>query len=105
MSSLLWWLAEVREPSQGGQGGYEEVLAAPQHVEGLDPVDAAPHRLLRDGERRPVLLEADIGVALGAQAHEVAVVDPLLLQELQGGHRLGAEEDEIEAAGGFVILR
>ena len=68
-------------------------------------MDAAPDRLLRDGERRPVLLQADVGIALLAQAHEVAVVDPLLLQELQGGHRLGADEDEVEPAGGFVVLR
>src|SRR4051794_36508982 len=46
-------LAEVRDPAQGGQVGHEQVLAAAQHVERLDAVDATPNRLLRDCERRP----------------------------------------------------
>lgn len=58
---LHFGLAEVREPAQSGQGGQEEVLAAAQHIECLDPVDAAPRRLLRDGECRPVFLQADVG--------------------------------------------
>ncbi len=59
---------------------------------------------LRDRERGPVLLQADVRIALVAEAHEVAVVDPLLLQELHRGHRLGADEDEVEAARGLVVL-
>jgi hypothetical protein len=90
-------------PFQGRQRGHEEVLAAAQYVERLDVVDSAPDRILRDRERRAVLLQPDVRIAFVAQVHEVAVVDPLLLQELHRGHGLGAEEDEIAAARDVIV--
>src|SRR5437764_393573 len=70
----------------------------------LGPGRRPAHRLLGDGEGRPVLLQPDVGVALLAQAHEVAVVDPLWLEELHGGHRLGADEGEVQPTRGLVVL-
>ena len=60
---------------------HEKVLAAAKHVERLDAVDASPDRLLRNGESRLFLLPPDDRVALIVGADEIAVVDPLLLQE------------------------
>src|SRR5690242_12948066 len=68
--SVAAGLAEVTDPSQGGQGRHEEVLAAAQHVECLDAVDPAPDRMLRDGERRAVLLQPDVRITFVAQVHE-----------------------------------
>ena len=60
---------------------HEKVLAAAKHVERFDAVDAASDRLLRNGERRAFLLPPDDRVTLVADTDEIAVVDPLLLQE------------------------
>jgi hypothetical protein len=46
-------------------------------------VDTAPDRVFRDCESYCVFLQPDIRIAFPAQTHEVAVVDPLLLQELE----------------------
>src|SRR5262245_12537528 len=95
-------LRESSDPTQCRQRGHEEVLAPAKHVEGLDAVDATPYRRLRNGERRVVWLQADDRVALVAGPDEIAVVDPLLLQEFNGGHRLGTDEQEMRSARHFV---
>ncbi len=59
---------------------------------------------LRNGEGRPFLLPPDDRVTLAVGADEIAVVDPLLLQEFDRGHRLGADEQEDGAARHFVVL-
>ena len=46
-------------------------------------MDTAPDRVFRDCESYCVFLQPDIRIAFPAQTHEVAVVDPLLLQELE----------------------
>jgi hypothetical protein len=79
------------------------MLTPTKHVEGLDAVDAAPDRRLRNRERRAILLQADDRVALVAGPNEIAVVDPLLLQEFDGGHRLGADEQEMGAARRVIV--
>jgi hypothetical protein len=61
--------------------------------------------VLRDREGCAFLLQADVGIALVAQAHEIAVVDPLLLQERHRRHGLGTNEDEVQAAGYLVGVR
>src|SRR5262249_17407695 len=68
---------ERSDPSQRRQRWHKEVLAPAQYVEGLDAVDATPHWLLRDGERRSFLLHADDRIAFVTNPDEVAVVDPL----------------------------
>ena len=45
-----------------------------------------------------------IGSRSSVGADEIAVVDPLLLQEFDRGHRLGAHEQEDGAARHFVIF-
>ena len=45
-----------------------------------------------------------IGSRSSPSPDEVAVVDPLLLQEFDRGHRLGADEQEVGAARHFVIF-
>ena len=66
-------------------------------------MNAVPHRLLRNGERRFFFLQPDNGITLVTGADEIAVIDPLLLQELDSGHRPGADEQEDCAARHFVI--
>src|SRR5258706_6092391 len=83
------------QPIQGGQARHEKVLAAAKHIERLDAVNATPDRHLRNREGWLVLLETDDGVAFVTQAHERAVSDPFLLEEFEGTHRLGAQEQEI----------
>src|SRR5262245_30192370 len=95
--------AQVGEPLQGREARQEEVLAAAQYVERFDAVHAAPHRLLRDGEGRSRLLPPDDRVALASRADEIALVDPLLLQELDGGHCLGADEQEVRAVRYLIV--
>src|SRR5262245_10808471 len=102
-TSLASLSAQVRKPLQRRDARQEKVLAALEHVERLDAVDAPPDRLLRYSERRALLLPPDDRIALVAGADEIAVVDPLLLQELDRGHRLGADELEDGAARHFVI--
>src|SRR5215471_16421867 len=95
--------SEPAQPSQGGQARHEEVLAPSKHVERFDAVNATSDRLVRNRERRPFLLEPYDRVALMAGPDEIAVVDPFLLQEFDGRHRLGADEQEVGAALNGVI--
>ena len=88
----------------GSPAANEEVLAAAEHVERLEAMDSAPYRLARDRERRPLLLKTDVRVVFIAEAHEIAVVDPLSLQELHRLHRFGADEGEVDAVGDFVVV-
>src|SRR5262245_4878181 len=92
------------EPLQCTHARHEQVLAALEHVEGLDAMNASSDGLLGNRERRPFLLAPDDRVALVADPDEIAVVDPLLLQKLDRGHRLGTDELEDGAAWDFVIL-
>ena len=66
-------------------------------------MDAASHRLLRNGERCSFFLQPDNGITLVTGADEIAVIDLLLLQEFDSGQRLGADEQEDCAARHFVI--
>src|SRR5262245_20233596 len=102
--SLESALFQFCEPLQCTHARHEQVFAALDHVEGLDAMNASPDRLLRNGERRAFLLPPDDRVALVADPDEIAVVDPLLLQEFDRGHRLGADELEDGAARDFIIL-
>src|SRR5262249_21479518 len=95
--------AQVRKPLQSAEAWHEEILAAAKHVERFDPVNASSDRLLRDRESRPFLLPPDDRITLAADPDEVAIVDPLLLQELYGGHRPGADEQENGAARHLII--
>src|SRR5215471_1634404 len=96
--------AQVCDPAQGTDARHEEILAAAQHVERLDAVNASSHRLLRNGENRPFLLPPDDRITLVADPDEIAVIDPLLLQKLHRGHRLGADEQEDGAARHFIVF-
>jgi len=66
-------------------------------------MDAVSHRFLRNSESRTVALQTDDRVSLVADPDEIAVVDPLLLQELDGGHGLCANEKEVGTARHLVI--
>ena len=92
MSKAAHQLFEIRQPFQRRQAWHEEILAAAQHVERLDAVDAAPDRCSGNCKRRAFLLQAHDRIAFLANPREIAVVDPLPLQEFQSGHRLGADE-------------
>src|SRR5262245_60303108 len=85
---------QVGQPLQCTHARHEKVLTALEHVESLDAVDASSDGLLRNRESRAFLLPPDDRVALVANADEVAVIDPLLLQEFDRGHGLRAEEQE-----------
>src|SRR4051812_39935706 len=73
---------EVGEPAQRPQAGHEAVLAAAVDDEVGQPGQATADRPLRDGELTAVL-HADQRVALVGGADELAVVDPLPLDELE----------------------
>src|SRR6185369_15474101 len=89
--------SELAQPSQSGQARHKEVLSAAEHVEGFDSVNATPDRFSRNGETRPFFLQSDNRISLFAEPHEIAVVDPLLLQEFDRGHGLRADEQEVGA--------
>jgi hypothetical protein len=52
----------------------------------------------------PVRLQPDHRVAFVADARKVPVVDPFSLQEFERGHRLGADEEEIDAARHLIVF-
>ena len=56
-----WKSLQLAQPSQGGQAWHEEVLAASEDIERLDPMDAAPDR----GSRSPPtdVLTDDMGAS------------------------------------------
>src|SRR5262249_58583362 len=62
------------------------------------------HWFFWNRERRPFLLEPHDRVALVTRPDEIAVVDPFLLQEFDGRHRLGADEQEVGAALNGVVI-
>ncbi len=66
-------------------------------------MDAPPHRILWNRERRIFFLQAHDRVAFLAKPRKISAVDPLPLQEFHRGHRLGADEEEIEPARNFII--
>src|SRR5262245_27468161 len=94
---------QLRQPFQPRQARHEEVFAAAEYVEGLDAADESSDRISRNGKGRPLWLQADDWVTFSAETHKIAVVDPLLLQEFDSGHRLGTDEQEVGAARHFVI--
>src|SRR5262245_37466097 len=61
-----------------------------------------PDRLVWNGKSRSFLLQADNRVTFIADTYEVAVVNPLLLEEFDRGHRLGADEQKNGAARYFI---
>src|SRR6185437_12354317 len=95
--SVFW----VCKPFQRRQARHEEVLAPAKHIEGLDAMEAASHRLLRNGERCSLFLQPDNGIALVTGVDEIAIVDPFLLQEFDSSHRPGADEQEDCSARNF----
>src|SRR5271169_1831388 len=96
-------LKAIRNPIQCTQARHEEVLTAAKHVESLDAADEVPDRLSWNGEARSLFLQSDDWVTLVTEAHEITVVDPLLLQEFNRGHRLGADEKKNRSARHFII--
>src|SRR6516162_6599430 len=97
--------AFLSDPIERRQRRHEEVLASDENVECLDPVDSMSDGGPGDGEGRALWLQPDVRVSLLAEGHEVAIVDPFALEELQGGHGLCADEDEVEAARCLVVVR
>src|SRR5258706_1016456 len=97
------WSDMSAQPRQRRQARHEQVLATTKHIERLDAVDAASYRLSGNGECRPLVLQTDSGVTFVIQVHERAVVDPFLLEEFEGLHRFGADEQEIDASRPLVI--
>ena len=94
---------QLCKPFQRRQARHEEVLAAAKHVESFDAMDAASHRLLRNAERCAFFLQPDNWITFITGADEIAVIDPLLLQEFDRGHSPGADEKKDCAARHFVI--
>src|SRR5262249_25768589 len=82
---------------------HEKVFTAAQHVECLDAVKASSGWLLRDSENRAFLLPSDDWIPLAADPHEIAVIDPLLLQEFHRGHRLSADAQNDGATRSLII--
>src|ERR1700730_5965943 len=94
---------EICQPFQRREAWHEEILPATQHIERLDVVNAAPDRLCGNRERRAFLLKADNRIPFLANSREISVVNPLPLQELQSGHRLGAEKQEMQPARDLIV--
>src|ERR1044071_9809123 len=65
---------------------------------------AAPDRLLRNRKNRAFFLAPDDRITFVAEANEIALVDPLLLQEFDRRHRVRADEEEDGAARDFIVF-
>src|SRR5215467_7328350 len=85
-------LESIRQPMQRADTWHKEILATAKHVERFYPGDAVPDRLAWNGKCRAFLLQADNRVTFVADAYEISIVDPFLLQEFDRGHCLGADE-------------
>ena len=68
------------------------------------PSNPAPDRRLRPRKGGAVRLQPDHRVAFVAHPRKVPVVDPVRLQKLERGHRLGADEEEKDAARHLIIF-
>ena len=74
---------QLGEPAQGTQTGKEAVLAAPGDHEARQVLQAAPDGPRRDGDGAGSVVMAGHRVLLTGESDEVAVVDPLGLDELE----------------------
>src|SRR3954467_6939568 len=97
-----WWglrgrelpsVLQFGEPAQGAQTRDEAVLAAAGDHEAGQVPQAAPDRLLRGGDAAGSVVMAGHRVLLAGIADEVAVVDPLGLDELELPFQVGSDED------------
>ncbi|MEV7935732.1 hypothetical protein AB0O82_06265 [Kitasatospora sp. NPDC088264] len=93
------------EPDDRGEAGQEAVLAAAHGHEPGQPGEPAADRAGRDGVHTGAAAVADQRVLLGAEAGEVAVVEPHLLHELELPGQAGAHEDEDDPALRAVVLQ
>ena len=66
-------------------------------------MDTVPDGSSGNREGSTFLLQAHDRVTFLANSREISVIDPLALQELQGGHRPGADEQEEESPRSFVV--
>src|SRR5215208_2780500 len=74
---------ELTEPTQRPDAGHEVVVPATVAHERGKPSQTSAVGPLRDGERVMLGVRGDEGVDLLGSAHGAAVVDPLLLDELE----------------------
>jgi hypothetical protein len=89
---------------QGGYARDEEVFCAAKHMERLNVIYPTSDPLFLNFEDSLLaVLQPDHRVAFVSHSREVPIIDPLLLQKLDSGHRPGADEQEDCAARHFVI--
>ena len=96
---------QLGEPAQGAQTRQEAVLAAAGDHEAGQVLQAAPDRLLRDGGAAGSAVVPGYRVLLAGVADEVAVVDPLGLDEFELSFEVGPDEDSDQAPVGAVVLQ
>src|SRR6266511_5027550 len=94
-SARGWW--SCAEPADGGEAGYEEVLAAPQGVEAVNAVHPAWGRP-RHREVCPLSCSATSGSFSLPRPMKLPELTQFALQELDVVDRAGAEGDVVQAA-------
>src|SRR5215211_4011151 len=85
---------ELSQPAQRADARQEAILASHRGHEPGYSMHAPAYRSLRDGERAAGVVRPDDRVLLVVEAHEVAVVLPLRLDELELAGEGRAHEDE-----------
>src|SRR4051812_36035341 len=98
-------LGQRGEPFDCGHAGQVEVLAAADGHEAWQPGESAADRLAGDGVCVGAVVVAGEWILLGAEADEVAVVHPDLLDELELPGQARSQEDEDDAALRPVVLQ
>src|SRR5829696_1553719 len=95
---------QVRQPAQRAQPRYEAVLAAAGDDEARQVLQPTPDGLLRDGEDVRLDVVASHRVFLARVPDEVAVVDPVGLDELELPVQVSTKENPDQAAVDPVVL-
>src|SRR5215212_10475756 len=95
---------EVSEPTQRPDAGNEVVVPPTVAHERGKPSQTSADRPLRDGELVVLGVRSDEGVDLLGSADGAAVVDPLLLDELELACDVGIEGHEDESSVGAVVF-
>src|SRR5215216_1868762 len=96
---------QLRKPAQRSQPRREAVLPAAGDDERRQARQAAPDRLLRDGEHARAVVRPGQRVLVGRRADEDAVVDPLGLDELELALQVRTDEHEDDASVDAVVLQ
>src|SRR5512144_2086765 len=96
--------SQLGEPAQGAQARKEAIFATASDNEARQVLQAAPDGLLRDGDAARSVVMPGHRVFFAGEPDEIAVVDPLGLDELELPVQVGADEDPDQAPVGTIVF-